>query len=185
MKLIKKLETWNLTLEFKIAVHFTASKSIIDPNWLQKPLNSDKAVMMTRAQELQPNSANPLEWLAHPKTIFVVSYHKDMTKQEKLDKWFVESEIKADLFRPKSWAQLGPPSSSSVHHQSSFTLWGGIEKRRRGEGWRVIIEQWELQGYPVHNYTCETSSWWWTSFDLKDNIQLRTPKVEPLKTTFN
>jgi len=27
-----------------------------------------------------------------------------------LTKWFGESEIKADHFRPESWAQLGPPS---------------------------------------------------------------------------
>jgi len=26
-----------------------------------------------------------------------------------LTKWFGESEIKADHFRPESWAQLGPP----------------------------------------------------------------------------
>jgi len=48
-----------------------------------------------------------------PKNIFVVSLwaNKDETKQEKLDKWFGGSEIKADHFRPKSWAQLGPPST--------------------------------------------------------------------------
>jgi len=111
-------------------LQLTASKSLTDPNLLQKHLNSDKTVMMTKAQQLQPNCANLLEWLAHPKNIFVVSYEPTRWDQAR-ETWQSGLErvksrlITSDLSLGLSLVLLHP-YPSGVHPDSCYPHLGRI-----------------------------------------------------------
>jgi len=131
-------------------LQLTASKSLTDPNLLQKHLNSDKTVMMTKAQQLQPNCANLLEWLAHPKNIFVVSYEPtrwDQTREtwqsglEKVKPRLNTSDLSLGL-------SLVPPSplpiSSGVHPDCCYPHLGG-DSEEVGEEELCQNKQWECK----------------------------------------
>ena len=163
-------------MAFKKQLQLTASKSLTDPNLLQKHLNSDKTVRMTQAQKGQTPFANPWEWLAHPKTsLWYPMTHKMRPNKRNLTKWFGESETKAEHFRPESWAQFGPPFTLT-HLECTQTVviltLGGI------------VRKWVRRSYVKINNGNVKHLWITHNISgLSSELQLRRHSLKHGKTT--